>query len=333
MDLLSDVLREVRLTGSVYFDVHAGAPWVATTPGAASICAGVMPEVEHVIGFHIVLDGRGWAQLMSGTAQPPVCLDAGDAVIIARGDGHSISSEPGKHAVPNVELYRRPTSDTLPFVLHEFGGSGEKTRFICGFLGCNARPYNPVLEALPPLLHVRRSSAAGLLTFDLMRIALEESRERRAGGETILAKISELMFLHAVRQYIDTLPAESTGWLAALRDRHVNAALRAMHARPAEAWTLDTLAREAAQSRTAFSMRFTQVMGMPPIQYLSKWRLQLAAGMLDRQGMSIAQIAAEVGFGSEAAFNRAFKRDMGVPPGAWRQRNRPTALKEFAKKQ
>lgn len=322
MDVLSDVLREVRLTGSVYFDVHAGAPWVATTPGAASICAGVMPEVEHVIGFHIVLDGRGWAQLMSGAAQPPICLDAGDAVIIARGDGHSISSEPGKHAVPNVELYRRPTSDTLPFVLHEFGGRGEKTRFICGFLGCNARPYNPVLEALPPLLHVRRSSAAGLLTFDLMRIALEESRERRAGGETILAKISELMFLHAVRQYIDTLPAESTGWLAALRDRHVSAALRAMHARPAEAWTLDALAREAAQSRTAFSMRFVQVMGMPPIQYLSKWRLQLAAGMLDRQGLSIAQIAAEVGFGSEAAFNRAFKRDMGVPPGAWRQRNR-----------
>jgi AraC-like DNA-binding protein len=321
MDVLSDVLREVRLTGAVYFDVHAGAPWVATTPGSASICAGVMPEFEHVIGFHLVLDGRGWAQLV-GDSRPAICLDVGDAVIIARGDGHSISSEPGTHAVPDSDLYRRPTSGVLPFVLHEFGGHGAKTRFVCGFLGCHARPYNPVLEALPRILHVRRSSAAGILTFDLMRSALEESQQPRAGGEAILAKISELMFLHAVRQYIDSLPEESTGWLAGLRDRHVGAALRAMHAKPAQPWTLDTLGREAGLSRTAFSQRFAEVMGMPAIQYLSKWRLQVAAGMLDRQGMSIARIAEAVGFGSEAAFNRAFKREAGVPPGEWRRRAR-----------
>jgi AraC-like DNA-binding protein len=294
---------------------------VVTTPGSASICAGVMPEFEHVIGFHIVLDGRGWAQL-AGESHPAICLDDGDAVIIARGDGHSLSSAPGGHAPSNVDLYRRPTSDTLPFVLREVGGQGEKARFVCGFLRCAARPYNPVLDALPPMLHVRRSSAAGILTFDLMRIALEESRQPRAGGETILAKVSELMFLHAVRQYIDSLPEESTGLLAALHDRHVSAALRAMHAKPAEPWTLDTLAREAGLSRTAFSIRFSEVMGMPAIQYLSNWRLQLAAGLLGRQGMSIAQIAADIGFGSEAAFNRAFKRQVGVPPGTWRQRGR-----------
>jgi AraC-like DNA-binding protein len=276
MDVLSDVLREVRLTGAVYFDVHAGAPWVATTPGSASICAGVMPEFDHVIGFHIVLDGRGWAQLVDDS-RPAICLDVGDAVIIARGDGHSMS---------------------------------------------DARPYNPVLEALPRILHVRRASAAGILTFDLMRSALEESQQPRAGGEAILAKISELMFLHAVRQYIDSLPEESTGWLAGLRDRHVGAALRAMHARPAHPWTLDALGREAGLSRTVFSQRFAEVMGMPAIQYLSKWRLQLAAGLLDRQGMSIAGIADAVGFGSEAAFNRAFKREVGTPPGAWRRRAR-----------
>jgi AraC-like DNA-binding protein len=321
MDVLSDVLREVRLTGAVYFDVHAGAPWVATTPGSASICAGVMPEFEHVIGFHLVLDGRGWAQLLD-ESQGPICLDVGDAVIVARGDGHSISSEPGTHAVPNVDLYRRPDSEILPFVLNEFGGHGAKTRFVCGFLGCDARPYNPVLEALPRILHVRRSSTAGTLTFDLMRSALEESQQPRAGSEALLAKISELMFLHAVRQFIDSLPEESTGWLAGLRDRHVGAALRAMHARPAEAWTLDSLGREANLSRTAFSQRFAEVMGMSAIQYLSKWRLQVAAGLLGRQGMSIARIADAVGFGSEAAFNRAFKREVGVPPGEWRRRAR-----------
>ena len=321
MDVLSDVLREVRLTGAVYFDVHAGAPWIASTPGSSAICAGVMPEFEHVIGFHVVLDGRGWAQLVD-ESQPAICLDAGDAVIIARGDGHSISSEPGTHAVPDADLYRRPASGTLPFVLHEFGGRGEKARFVCGFLGCDARPYNPVLEALPRMLHVRRASAAGILTFDLLRSALEESQQARAGGETILAKISELMFLHAVRQHIDGLPDESTGWLAGLRDRHVGAALRAMHARPAQPWTLDALGREAGLARTAFSLRFTEVMGISAIQYLSKWRLQVAAGLLDRQAMSIARIAAAVGFGSEAAFNRAFKREVGTPPGAWRRRSR-----------
>lgn len=321
MDVLSDVLREVRLTGAVYFDVHAGAPWVAATPGSASICADVMPEFEHVIGFHVVLDGRGWAQLID-ESQPAMCLDVGDAVIIARGDGHSISSEAGTHAVPNGDFYRRPASEALPFVLHEFGGHGEKARFVCGFLGCDVRPYNPVLEALPRILHVRRSSAAGILTFDLMRTALEESQQPRAGGQAILAKISELMFLHAVRQYIDSLPEESTGWLAGLRDRHVGAALRAMHAQPAQPWTLDSLGREAGLSRTAFSTRFAEVMGMPAIQYLSKWRLQVAAGLLDRQAMSIARIADAVGFGSEAAFNRAFKREVGAPPGAWRRRSR-----------
>jgi transcriptional regulator GlxA family with amidase domain len=159
-----------------------------------------------------------------------------------------------------------------------------------------------------------------MLTYQLMRTALEESDHPRAGGEAILSKISELMFLHAVRQHIDALPTESTGWLAALRDGHISAALRAMHSAPAEAWTLDTLSRVAGLSRTVFSERFTALMGLPAMQYLSQWRLQVAATHLDTQRTSIAQIAAEVGFGSEAAFSRAFKRYVGMPPGAWRQR-------------
>jgi AraC-like DNA-binding protein len=321
MDVLSDVLREIRLTGAVYFDIRAGAPWVASTPGSASICSGVMPEFEHVIAFHIMLDGRGWAQL-ADESQPAMCLDTGDAVIVARGDGHSIASEPGKHTVSNPDLYRRPANQTLPFVLSEFGGRGEKARFICGFFGCDVRPYNPVIEALPRLLHVRRSSAAGLLTFDLMRIALEESQNPRAGGEAILSKTSELMFLHALRQHIDGLPPESRGWLAAFRDTQISAALRAMHARPADPWTLDTLGREVGLSRTAFSERFSAVMGIPAMQYLGNWRLQVAAGLLDTHRSSIAQIAAAVGYESEASFNRAFKRQVGMPPGIWRRRRR-----------
>jgi AraC-like DNA-binding protein len=325
MDVLSDALREVRLAGAVYFDVLAGAPWIATTPGAPSLRARVMPELDHVVAFHIIMHGTAWAQL-TDEPQSALRLDAGDAVFVPRGHSHSLSSEQNNssescnRAEPDSD--RRPASDALPFELREFGGQGERARFVCGFLGCVARPYNPVLDALPPLLHVRGSSAAGMLTFDLMRIALAESRQPRVGGETILAKVSELMFLHAVRQHIDSLPAQSTGWLAGLRDRHVSAALRAMHAKPAESWTLTTLGREAGLSRTAFATRFRELLGVPAIHYLSNWRLQLAANLLHQQAMSIAQIAAHVGFGSEAAFNRAFKRQVGMPPGAWRLRGR-----------
>jgi AraC-like DNA-binding protein len=324
VDVLSDVLREVRLTGAVFFDVHAGAPWIASTPGSASICAQVMPASEHVIAFHIMLDGRGWAQLV-GDSHASICLDAGDAVIVAQGDGHSIGSDPDQRGTANAALYQLPTNESLPFVLKQFGGHGAKARFVCGFLGCDAGPFNPVLDALPALLHVKRSSAAGILTHDLMRIALEESEQRRAGGEAILARISELMFLHAVRQHIDALPAESTGWLAALRDPHVSLALQLMHARPAHAWTLEGLGSEIGLSRTVFSERFTALMGIPAMQYLSSWRLQRAATLLDTQRLSLAQIAADVGFGSEAAFSRAFKRQVGIPPGAWRGRKERTS--------
>lgn len=325
MDVLSDVLRAVRLTGAVYFDIHAQAPWVAETPGASVVCAGVMPEFEHVIALHVMLDGWAWAQL-ADESQPPIRLDAGDAIIFPRGDAHFLGTERGKRSTPNLELYRRPRNTPLPYVLAEFGGSGEKANFGCGFLGCDIRPYNPVIDALPRVLHLRRIDGQSNLTFDLMRVALQETETPRAGGETIRAKVSELMFMHAVRQYIDSLPEESIGWLAGLRDRHIGAALRAIHGSAARPWTLDTLAREVGMSRSTFAERFSEVMGTSAMHYLSSWRLQLAAALLDRPGMLIAKVAAEVGYESEAAFNRAFKRQVGVPPGAWRKRARTGSI-------
>lgn len=324
MDVLSDVLRAVRLTGAVYFDINAGAPWVAESPPSASICANVMPEFEHVISFHIMLDGWCWAQL-ADESQPAVRLETGDAVIFVGGEGHYMSSEPGQRSTPDMGMYYRPKDRPLPFLLSELGGDGERSRFVCGYLGCDKRPFNPILSALPRLLHVKASGVGGQLTHNLIRVALQETERPRAGGETILSKLSELMFLQAVRQYIDSLPPESTGWLAALRDRHVGAALSLMHGRPAEPWTLDLLAREVGLSRSVFAERFGQVMGSPAMQYLSNWRLQLAAKLLEQQRLSIAQAAAEVGYESEAAFNRAFKKQVGVPPGAWRRARMPAA--------
>lgn len=318
MDVLSDVLRAVRLTGAVYFDVKAREPFVAETPATSNICARVMPESEHAIAFHIMLEGQCWAQLPDDS-QPAVKLEKGDAVIFPEGTGHTLTTELGQRTEPMMDMYYKPNDQVLPFRVTEFGGDGAPARFVCGYLGCDARPFNPILDALPRMLHVRASSLGGALTHDLIRVALDEHENPRAGGETILSKLSELMFLQAVRQYIDGLNDGSKGWLSGLRDRHISTALKLMHAKPEENWTLDTLAREAGLSRSAFAERFVDVMGAPPMQYLANWRLQRAAHMLERQSVSIAQAAAAVGYESEAAFNRAFKKQVGVPPGAWRK--------------
>lgn len=328
MDVLSDVLRAVRLTGAVYFDVRARTPWVAESPATPSICGRVMPESEHVIAFHIVMDGGCWAQL-ADESEPAIRLEKGDAVIFASGEAHFMGSERSRRSQPDMSMYYRPTDRALPFVIKEFGGDGEESRFVCGYLGCDARPFNPVLDALPRILHVQASSTGGALTNDLIRLALHEHEQPSAGGETILSKLSELMFLQAVRQYIDGLPPQSTGWLSGLRDRHISTALRHMHAKPEENWTLEMLAREAGLSRSAFAERFGQIMGVPPMQYLANWRLQRAARLLEQPSISIAQAAAAVGYESEAAFNRAFKKQVGLPPGAWR-RSRSTALEKAA---
>jgi AraC-like DNA-binding protein len=318
LDVLSDVLRAVRLTGAIYFDIRARQPWIAESPAVSSICAEVMPEFEHVISFHILLDGKCWAQL-GDQPESAVHMASGDVVIFPRGDSHVLGSDRGARSVPNMSMYYRPHDRPLPFIFKELGGSGEPARFVCGYLGCDARPFNPILDALPKLLHVRAADANGTLTCDLMHMALQENEHPRAGGETILSKLSELMFLQAIRHHIDSLPPESAGWLSGLRDRHIGAALRLMHGRPAERWTLDALAREVGLSRSAFAERFAELVGVPPMHYLGNWRLQLAAQLLERRGTSIAQAASEVGYESEAAFNRAFKKQLGVPPGSWRR--------------
>jgi AraC-like DNA-binding protein len=321
MDGLSDVLRAVRLTGAVYFDTKARSPWIAETPPMATIRAKVMPEFDHVMSFHVLLEGECWAQL-ADESEPPVRLESGDAVLFPGGDAHFMTDELGRRSKPDLAMFEQCSRSPQPFVLRELGGTGSNSRFVCGYLGSDARPFNPILAALPRMLHVRDSSASGHVTHDLIRIALQETETPVAGGATILSKLSELMFLHAVRQHIDSLPVESTGWLGGLRDRSIGAALRLMHSRPAEAWTLDELAREVGMSRSAFADRFARLMGVPAMQYLANWRLQLAARLLEREHLSIAQAAAEVGYESEAAFNRAFKRQVGVPPGAWRRTRR-----------
>ncbi len=318
MDVLSDVLSAVRLTGAIYFDIDAGNPWVGESPGTAEIAAAIMPGAEHVIAFHIVLTGGCWAAMADGSL-PPVWLDAGDVVVFPTGAPNVLSSSRGERGAPNpLSMYYRPVDDHLPFELIHGGDGPDRTRFVCGFLGCDTRPFNPLLSALPPLLCIPRSSGALGIT-ELFAMALAEGKGARAGSETVLAKLSELMFVEVLRRHIEDLPEDARGWLAGLGDSHLGEVLRLLHSRPAEAWTIDSLARAAGMSRSVLASRFSAKMDVSPMQYLARWRMHLAARRLEDPHVSIGQAAADVGYESEAAFNRAFKKFVGVPPGAWRR--------------
>jgi AraC-like DNA-binding protein len=218
-----------------------------------------------------------------------------------------------------MAMYYNPIDECLPFTVLRGGGGSERTHFICGYLGCDARPFNPLLAALPPMLCARKPTDGRSWVTDFLPFAMAEGRSNRAGGETILAKLSELMFVEVIRDHIESLHDDSHGWLSGLRDPQIGEALRLLHARPAEAWTLARLARRVGLSRSAFAARFAQYAGVSPMQYLAHWRLQLAGRLLEQPGVSIAQAAAEVGYESEATFHRAFKRFVGIPPGSWRK--------------
>jgi len=318
-DTLSDVLKAVRLTGAVFFDVEASEPWVAEALPAGSIASAILPESEHVMEYHVITSGSCWASVVGHDIEP-VRLSAGDVVAFPQGHAHTLSSSPGMRGEPGPDASALPAeSAQLPVLMNLDGGGAERVHLVCGFLGCDSRPFNPLLEALPPILHIPSSGTAHSSWLkEFMRFAVLEANEKRLGGSGILSKLGELMFAELVRRYVESLPDESRGWLGGLRDRYVGRALNLMHAEPTRDWTLNQLAKEAGLSRSAFAERFAAFVGIPPMQYLQKWRLQIAASRLLGSGVGIAAVAADVGYESEAAFSRAFKRVIGASPADWR---------------
>jgi AraC-like DNA-binding protein len=314
MDALSDVLRAVRLTGAIFFDLHASEPWVAETPPGASIVGAIFPGAEHLVSYHVVTRGNCWASVLG---ESPMRLSAGDIVVFPHGDPHTMSSAPGMRAAADLSLYRPPADGQLPFTMKVGQSDGVSARFVCGFLGWDARPFNPLLGALPRVIRVTDCTGGPLEAF--VQFALAESKSPRIGGECVLGRLSELMFVDVVRRYLETLPTDRSGWLAGLREPFVGRALTALHRTPAQAWTLESLAREVGLSRSALAERFTQLVGQPPMQYLANWRMQLAANHLVSGMDGVAAIAERVGYESEAAFSRAFKKMVGVPPSEWRK--------------
>jgi AraC-like DNA-binding protein len=324
-DTLSDVLRLVHLRGAVFYYLNYEYEWAAEAPPAKDIAGAVIPGAEYVMAYHVITKGSGWAAIVG---ESPVRLETGDIVMFPHGDAHVISSAPGIRPTRfSAEWVFATRNDPKPIsiVLHtpnEFSYGGQAlespTNVVCGFLGCDLRPFNPLIAALPRLLHLPAANDGAWIS-QIMLQAVNASQNRRPGGQAVLERISEMMFVDALRRHIERLPEESTGWLAGLRDHRVGRALALMHENPSRAWTIEVLAGEIALSRSAFYERFVQLIGQPPMQYLTQWRMQVAANLLRQSRAPVASIALDVGYESEAAFSRAFKRLVGTPPASWRR--------------
>jgi AraC-like DNA-binding protein len=326
-DILSDVLRNVRLRGALYFHVRGTSDWAAEAPPSREIAAAVMPGAEHVMEFHAVLSGACWAAVIGSE---PVQLASGDLVIFPQGDPHVVSSAPGLRAQPNAQGYFERRQQHLPFNLHldafEVNVDAAPTDpcdavLVCGFLGCDLRPFNPLITALPRLLHLP-SDGGPDWAVQCMRQAVAESTNLRPGGGAMLARLSEMLFIDAMRRYLGTLPDGSQGWLAALRDRFVGRALTLLHAAPEEPWTVEELGRRVGLSRSTLHERFAALIGQAPMQYLAQWRIQVGATLLRDTAFTVAAVAQQVGYESEASFARAFKRLVGQPPAVWRRQSK-----------
>jgi AraC-like DNA-binding protein len=317
-DPLSDVLKTVRLTGAVFFEIAAQGPWAVASPRRDLILPKILPGADHLIAYHVVTAGRCFATAAGGQPMP---LEAGEVVVFTQGQPHTMSSQPGMRADPPMpDVLEVATAGRNPFGIN-YGDGPASARLVCGYFACDARPFNPLLESLPSMFKAGEALNEGTgWIVDFIRIAVAEAAENHAGRESVLTKLSELMFVDVLRRYLAALPSEQVGWLAGLRDPMIARTLSLMHGKPAHNWTIEELARQAGLSRSTMAERFTQLVGLPPMHYLAKWRMQIASELLTSSNANIARIATEAGYGSEESFSRAFKKMVGVAPSAWRQR-------------
>jgi AraC-like DNA-binding protein len=320
MDVLSDVLRVVRLDGALFFHGEFSAPWCFRSSESAAITACLSPHAGHLIIFHFLTEGRAYARLPDGRREE---LTAGDIVVFPHGDVHLLGNGPPVKPVDSFKTFDRNLTQGVKVA--RFGGGGELTKFVCGYLACEPRLSEVFLAGLPPLLKVHViNEPSGHWLENSIRFSAGEGSGSNAGTGAVLAKLAEVLFVETLRRYITTLPADQTGWLAGARDPFIGQALALLHKKPAHPWTISELAKRVGLSRTRFAERFRHFLGEPPMAYLARWRVKLGAEILQSTEDSVAEVAATVGYGSEAAFNRAFKRELNCPPAQFRrQRNAP----------
>ena len=319
MDVLSDVLETVRLDGAMYYNGEFSAPWCFRSPRSSLLAPYVSDERRHVIIFHLLTEGRGYARL-EGDGRP-VVLDAGDIVIFPHGDPHLLGNGPPVAPIDNSRELERVLS--LGLKLSRMGGGGEITKFICGYMSCERQLSSVFLGALPALIKVNiRNSPSGQWLESSLRYSVDNADASTPGGKAVLAKLSEVLFVETLRRYIELLPPQETGWLAGVRDPDIGKALALLHRKPAQPWTIASLGSEIGLSRSVLAERFRRFLAASPMAYLAQWRLQLGAQLLKSTSRSVAEIAAEVGYESEPSFNRAFKRQFGLPPARYRSHSR-----------
>ncbi len=335
MDVLSEVLRVVRFSGAIHFCAEFTHPWGILSSPPDMLAKRFFPGAEVITPFHIATGGRCW---LSWGQMAPIAFEAGDVVVFARGSQHVLASAKDVAPVPIRDIYH-PAADRITVLRH--GGGGEEARFICGFLHSDQR-FGPLIEAMPALTCIRvRDGALWLEAYTdtdpygaPVRLSepaqwwqaatdhlARETARSGPGNRAVLGRLSELLFMEVLRWQLTYISEGHSGWLAGLNDPHVGRALALMHAEPARAWTVEMLAQEAGASRSALAKRFVDLIGEAPIQYLASWRMQLARRLLRESNAGIAELAARVGYESEAAFSRAFRRAVGVPPATWRDAN------------
>ena len=319
MDALSDVLRVAHLTGGVFLQADFFAPWCMSARVAPEHCSPNLGPASHLILYHYVVEGD-FRIRVDGEAGADLVIGTGEVVLLPRNDQHLMGSDLDLPPVAGSDIIRPPRDGGLYTIHH--GGDGSRTRMICGYLGCAGAERNPVISTLPPLLklNVEQGGAAEWIRSTFQYAAAEVSAGR-PGSETVLAKLSELLFVEAVRRYAEALPVGQTGWLAGLREPFVARALALLHCDIARRWTVDELGREIGLSRSALADRFIRLIGVPPMHYLASWRMQVASQELRNTNASLVQVAETVGYDSEAAFSRAFKKTFGAAPATWRRSN------------
>ena len=316
MDALSEALSSVRMTGAIFYDAICTAPWGFTVPRMQDVAHVLAPGTECLVGYHLVAEGRAVSRIEGGAE---VALAAGDVVIVPHGDPHIVSNgRPATLIDSRASLCSNLTRTLTPF---RIGGGGEETRFICGYFGCERHAARLFLAGLPRLIRINvRGDGPGAWLESSIRHLLSESASNTPGHAALLSKMAEALFIETLRRYMKELPPEQTGWLAGARDPVVGAALALLHRRPDHAWTMAELAREIGAARSVVAERFVRLVGEPPMAYLARWRLQLAARLLQTTRRSVLEVASDAGYESEAAFNRAFKREFSLPPGQYRKK-------------
>ncbi len=304
-DPLGEALHFLRMNGAYYCRSELTAPWGLT-----------LPPMPGYLWFHVVTSGRFW--LETG-AQERDWIQLGDLALVPHGDGHVLRSEPGAAAPGILDLEREVVSDRYEILRH--GAGGAPTGLICGAVRFAHPAAGNLIEILPKTIHIEASSSPRLEWMQsTLRMMASEACELRPGGEAVITRLGDILVIQAIRAWIESDPAAHGGWLGALQDPQIGRAISHIHRDPARNWTVASLADELAMSRSAFAARFTELVGEPVMSYVAHWRMQLAVAALKDEGATVGQLADRLGYQSEAAFSRAFKRVIGVSPGAIRKR-------------